>query len=54
LRCLALAQALAGELDPIGVVHDPIEHGVGKRRDGDDVIPAVDGSWLVIRREPAS
>jgi hypothetical protein len=36
------AQALAGEFDPIGVVHDPVEHGVGKRRDGDDVVPAVD------------
>ncbi|MDF2970904.1 MAG: hypothetical protein K0R61_1354 [Microvirga sp.] len=42
VRRLAFAQALAGELDPVGVVHDPVEHGVGERRDGDDVIPAVD------------
>ena len=41
-RRLAFAQALAGELDPVGVVHDPIEHGVGERRDADDVVPAVD------------
>jgi hypothetical protein len=29
-RTTASAQAVAGELDPIGVVHDPVEHGVGK------------------------
>src|ERR687890_431757 len=41
-RRLAFAQALAGKLDPVGVVDDTIEHGVGECRDADDVVPAVD------------
>jgi len=30
-RCAALAQALAGKLDAIGVVNDAVEDGVGER-----------------------
>ena len=37
-----LAQALALEFDPVRVVDDPIEDGVGQRRVADDLIPAVD------------
>ena len=37
-----LSQALAGELDAIGVVNDAIEDGIGERRIADDLVPAVD------------
>ena len=39
-----LAQALAGQLDAIGVVNDAVEDGVGERGDPDQVMPAVDGN----------
>jgi hypothetical protein len=42
LSGFAFAQALAGEFDPIGVVHHAIEHGIGQRRNADEVVPAVD------------
>jgi len=37
-----LAQAFAPQLDPVRVVDDPIEDGVGQRRVADDLVPAVD------------
>ena len=41
-RRAPLAQALAGELEPVGVVDDAIEDGVGERRHADHVVPAID------------
>ena len=35
------AQAFAFELDPVRVVHNPIEDGVGQCRIADDFVPAV-------------
>src|SRR5271157_1720033 len=39
-----LAQALAGQLDAIGVVDDAVEDGVGERWDADQIVPAVHGN----------
>src|SRR5271166_4010643 len=39
-----LAQALAGQLDAIGVVNDAVEDGVGERGNADQVMPAVYGN----------
>jgi hypothetical protein len=46
LGCFAGArapQAVAGEIDAVGVVHDAIEDGVGIGRIADQVVPLVDG-----------
>ena len=37
------AHALASELDPVGIVNDAVEDGVGKRGIADDLMPAVNG-----------
>jgi hypothetical protein len=43
LRDAGFAQALAGELDAVCVVHDAIENSVGERRVADDAfMPALD------------
>src|ERR1700681_710883 len=42
LAGLELAHAVAGEFDPVGVMDDAIEDGVGKRRVADDLVPALD------------
>ena len=39
---LELAHALAFEFDPVGVVDDAIEDGVGKSWIADDLVPALD------------
>src|SRR5271166_2027265 len=39
-----LAQALAGQIDAIGVVNDAVEDGVGERWNADQVMPAVHGN----------
>jgi hypothetical protein len=39
-----LAQALAGQLDAIGVVNDAVEDGVGERGNADQVMPTIDGN----------
>src|SRR5271166_2588008 len=39
-----LAQALAGQIDAIGVVNDAVEDGVGERGNADQVMPAVHGN----------
>src|SRR5712691_44413 len=39
---LLLAQAVALELQAMGVVDDPVEDGVGEGRLADQVVPAVD------------
>jgi hypothetical protein len=41
---IGLAQALAGQLDAIGVADDAVEDGVGERGDPDPIGPAVDGN----------
>src|SRR5271157_5698183 len=41
---MPLAQALAGQLDAIGVVDDAVEDGVGERWDADQIVPAVHGN----------
>jgi hypothetical protein len=41
---LALAQTFSGELDPVGVVDDSVENGVGKRRGANHIVPAIDGN----------
>ena len=38
----AFAHALAGEFDPVGIVNEAVEDGVGERRIADDVMPAID------------
>ena len=43
-RSGALAQALAGELDAIGVVNDAVENGVGERGNANQGVPTVDGN----------
>ena len=35
-------QALAGEFDPVRVVKQPVEDGIGERWNADDFVPAVD------------
>ena len=37
-----LAQAVAVELDAVGVVDDAVEDGVGQCRVADDLVPALD------------
>ena len=37
-----LAQAIAAQLQPMGVVDDPVEDRVGESRLADQVLPAVD------------
>jgi len=37
-----LAHAIASQIDPVGVVDDPVEDRVGERRNPDHVVPAVD------------
>ena len=39
----SFAQALAGEFDPVGVVDEAIEDGVGDGGIADDFVPAIDG-----------
>ena len=39
----ALAQALAGKLDAIGVVDDAVEDGVGEGGNADQVVPSING-----------
>ena len=41
---MPLAQALAGQLDAIGVVDDAVEDGVSERGYPDQIVPAVDGN----------
>src|SRR5512146_222558 len=41
-RCVLSAQAVAAELQAVGVVDDAIEDGVGEGRLADQVVPAVD------------
>src|SRR6266446_3046596 len=41
-RRLLLAQAVALELEAMGVVNDPVEDGVGEGRLADQLMPAVD------------
>src|SRR5262245_10001880 len=41
--CSGLARALALECEAMGGVHETVEDGVGHRRVGDHVVPAVDG-----------
>jgi hypothetical protein len=36
-------RTLASELDPVGIMNDAVEDGIGKRRIADDLMPAVDG-----------
>ena len=43
-RRLPLAQTFSGELDPVGVVDDSVENGVGERRDANHIVPAIDGN----------
>jgi hypothetical protein len=47
LGFLRYTLAVAGEIDAVGVVHDAIEDGVGVGRIADQVMPLVDGIWLV-------
>ena len=42
------SQAVAGEIDAVGVVDDAIEDGVGIGGIADELVPFVDGSWLVM------
>jgi len=48
-----LAQAFAPQFDPVRVVDDPVQDGVGQRRVADDLVPAVDLQLLVMISEPA-
>jgi hypothetical protein len=43
-RGACFAQTLAGQLDPIGVVNDAVEDGVGEGRNADQIMPSVDGN----------
>lgn len=43
-RRAPFAQALAGEFDPISVVDDTVEDGVGNCRYADQVVPAINGN----------
>jgi hypothetical protein len=45
------AQALAGEVEPVGVVDEAIEDGVGVGGLADERVPLVGRSWLVTRVE---
>ena len=47
------AQAFALELDPVCVVDDPVQDGIGQCRIADDLVPAVDLQLLVMISEPA-
>ena len=48
----ALAQALAGEFDAVGVVNDAVEDGVGERGHADQFMPSVD--WNLARYDERS
>ena len=37
-----LAQAVARQVDPVGVVDEAVEHGIGQGRGADHLVPAVD------------
>jgi hypothetical protein len=37
-----LAQTFALEFDPVRVVDDPVQDGIGQRRIADDLVPAID------------
>jgi len=41
-RCPPPPQAVAGEIDAVGVVDEPVEDGVGVGRIADQFMPAVD------------
>ncbi len=41
---MALAQALSGQFDAIGVVDDAVEDGVGEGGNADQIVPAGDGN----------
>src|SRR5271163_4084326 len=43
-RGTPFAQTLAGQFDPISVVNDTIEDGVGERGNPDQVMPSVHGN----------
>ncbi len=49
---LLLAQTVAPELEAMGIVNDPVEDGVGESGLADQVMPAVDRDWLVIKVAP--
>ena len=53
-RGRSLSQALAGQFDAVGVVDDAVEDGVGEGGNPDQVMPAVEGTWLVMMSEPLS
>jgi hypothetical protein len=46
------SQRVALELESVGVVDDAVEDGVGDGRLTDDVVPPIDGIWLVMRVAP--
>lgn len=41
-RRAALAEAVAGELEPAGIMDDAVEDGVGDRRYADHLAPTID------------
>ena len=43
-RRLPLAQTFSCELDPVGVMDDSVENGVGERRDANHIVRAIDGN----------
>jgi hypothetical protein len=42
------SQAVAGEIDPVGIVDDTIEDGVGVGGIADQLVPFSPGIWLVM------
>src|SRR5580704_15279475 len=53
-RRVLLAQAVAAELQAMGVVNDPVEDGVGEGGLADQVVPAVDRDLAGDQRGAAS
>ena len=45
------SQAVAGEINPVRVVDDAIEDGVGVGWIADQLVPFVEGIWLVMMVE---
>jgi hypothetical protein len=43
----ACPEAVAGEIDAMGVVNEVVEDGVGTGRVAGEGLPFVDGIWLV-------
>jgi hypothetical protein len=43
-RRLPLAPPFSGELDPVGVMDDSVEDGLGERREANHIVPAIDGN----------